>query len=594
MSTETLNPTNPEAAPRTHFVHGAIDNQSSRPEAPRPRRKERARKEIVESIDPENIHLYGKVVLSDVIEAREALQSDAFKKLKSDEKDEFIAAQLDELMVGDDPGDYPGSDPKKYNDYIKKNDVYMKNRFKLGAMLTAPEDKFDKIVKTKTVHQARLDDVKIARIKSEKEDVTPLKDRLKGLFSAEDGGDDSEKSPSQQSARKLRRELKGVDSEHNGLVGKIAETGTKPAYLAEQLERFDMHMFVKKYEINDKNRDSAQSEAIRKMIQPLVNAKNLEGPAKKAYEDSLVDSFHKYVLLSEDKRADFHSDLDTRYAIAKELSTLEGDKKVDAQESDPILSRTKRALGAVATSLVTRGKSRWNARNSEEAEQTDEEREEQLPKHRKKRSALVRSALSALGAMSPSDALARYRTNQVMREHDRAEMTDEERVEAREKKNTRKAAIAVGVVAVAAVGVGLYLQKYGFDNPFNGIGDGNRGPGDPSKDGPKPISPEQPVITEVDPGNGELLSRNELFDGSRGSRSLTPENAERLADFLDTYKVKENDDQGVWGISEKYLENQGVKNPTVFETDAVKDYILQHSTLTDSSIIYPGDTIKLK
>ena len=88
---------------------------------------------------------------------------------------------------------------------------------------------------------------------------------------------------------------------------------------------------------------------------------------------------------------------------------------------------------------------------------------------------------------------------------------------------------------------------------------------------------------------GNSLARNELFDGNRGSRSLTSENKARLNDFVKDYKVKSGD--SVWKIAEKHLESQGVKNPSVFEIDATKDQILKSTGLKENSTLYAGRTL---
>lgn len=103
-------------------------------------------------------------------------------------------------------------------------------------------------------------------------------------------------------------------------------------------------------------------------------------------------------------------------------------------------------------------------------------------------------------------------------------------------------------------------------------------------------APNNPNISET------ISTRNELFDGRLGTRELTPEGREALAEQLDGYHVKPGD--SVWSLSEQFLHEQGVDNPTTYEIDATKDVLLkelQASGNADSrGWLTAGDTINIK
>lgn len=94
----------------------------------------------------------------------------------------------------------------------------------------------------------------------------------------------------------------------------------------------------------------------------------------------------------------------------------------------------------------------------------------------------------------------------------------------------------------------------------------------------------------------EVTGRGELFDGFHATRELTPDGKEAILDNLNNYKVQPGDT--IWDVSEKMLEEQGVKNPSVYEIDATKDFLvreLQDQGYADSrGWLNAGDTIKLR
>jgi len=106
-------------------------------------------------------------------------------------------------------------------------------------------------------------------------------------------------------------------------------------------------------------------------------------------------------------------------------------------------------------------------------------------------------------------------------------------------------------------------------------------------------APNNPDITEAptdDTGSGNL------FEGHQGTRELTPEGRQALAEQLNGYKVKSGD--SVWKLSEKFLHEQGNANPSVYEIDATKDVLLKELRASGNADsrgwLTTGDTIKIK
>lgn len=91
--------------------------------------------------------------------------------------------------------------------------------------------------------------------------------------------------------------------------------------------------------------------------------------------------------------------------------------------------------------------------------------------------------------------------------------------------------------------------------------------GDGVNDG-RDFAPNDPNVSEA-----PKTTRDQLFDGRLGTRELTPEGREAFAEQLNGYKVKPGD--SVWSLSESFLAEQGVENPTVYEIDATKDILLK-------------------
>lgn len=99
-----------------------------------------------------------------------------------------------------------------------------------------------------------------------------------------------------------------------------------------------------------------------------------------------------------------------------------------------------------------------------------------------------------------------------------------------------------------------------------------------------------------DGGMSDLSPRDNLLDGHLGSRELTPAGHEALAKQFNGYKVKSGDT--VWDLSEKFLQQQGVKHPTRFEIDATKDAMLGELRATNSvdarGWLSVGDKLRIK
>lgn len=441
-------------------------------------------------------------------------------------------------------------------------------------------------------------------------------------------------------SRQLRRNIKTMDKYFDGALGRVADTGTKSAYLEAKYQEYADIMQAHGAAVNPRNQRSAERDTIRSLIQldVLADRKGLTGEEREQYKDKLVDTFHTYVQLDDEKRAIFGSTLDTRYATAAELTRIEREQAtVGKKEKGHNSNRLTAALGSVAGVLAgLRGKGHKEGlhkkgvqdasidENADKTAQPDHTRKQEVRGGRHKKTRLSEHIASAN---------ARRLTNRQMKRWDEeqrlAAMSDDERkeylAERREKQNNRKVFAVLG--GVALISTAAYLARYGFDNPFNGIDNGaglsaqevepgttigpdhldDRGswlsePFDTLSDSLNDaVEKAQDAAERTETGGGggggeggDRPALNELFDGKAGDRHLTSENAKDLREFLDTYRVKDSDDKGVWGIAETYLKSQGVNNPSVYEIDSVKDYILENSRLNEKSIIYPGDTIKLR
>lgn len=128
--------------------------------------------------------------------------------------------------------------------------------------------------------------------------------------------------------------------------------------------------------------------------------------------------------------------------------------------------------------------------------------------------------------------------------------------------------------------------------------------------GEGPESTDTPLPADVSPDTGgpdvgsdggpaeapTPTSREAIFDGFHATRELTPDGKEAILDNLNNYKVQPGDT--IWDVSEKMLEEQGMKNPSVYEIDATKDFLireLQDQGYADSrGWLNAGDTIKLR
>lgn len=174
-----------------------------------------------------------------------------------------------------------------------------------------------------------------------------------------------------------------------------------------------------------------------------------------------------------------------------------------------------------------------------------------------------------------------------------------------EQKKRRKAVVR-GLTNVAlGVGVGAAVHYasdfFEGDNTHTPNGDtstedGDRKPwserdadGDGTPNG-QDAAPHNPDVTDVTHGRGEL------FDGSMGTRSLTPEAIDLMHEQLNGYTVKPGD--SVWSLSESFLQDQGIKHPTVYEIDTTKDVLLKELRAEGFADVRgwlsAGDTLRIK
>jgi len=309
---------------------------------------------------------------------------------------------------------------------------------------------------------------------------------------------------------------------------------------------------------------------------------------RKLYEDELVDTFHRYTTLSDDDRELFHDILGARYESADKLKrrnntpdNQEAPEEIsDEERIEAKLTITKLELGGIALAIgriTENAKDYWNERKVARKNRADS-----------KDGLLKRSAASL--KLAPHKLLndIQMKPGEKHRQHEQLlkNMTTDEREEyrlSREKKSKRYA-VAAGIGAVAALGVGLYLSSRGVERGGKGhLNFNDLFPAD-----------EQQIVSghefELKPTSGNGGKSLDLFAGEGGSTHLTALNKEHLHDFLDTYTVKSTDTRGDWGIAEKYLKAQGIKNPSVYQIDAVKDRMLEIDP--SSAILHPGDTIK--
>ena len=533
--------------------------------------KHRGRRDHLESIDPKAVPVYGEASLSDVMNTREMLNAYAEKGkiVDGDVVNRVVEAML---PVTDDEDDHH---------------YRVRQRAEIAEALFATDDQFDKIARRYTKSAARHLRSEGGRKSHSDADSTDEKvafgDKLKQLFRSPDSSSDDTEAdvPEGPTRRSVQREIKKLDRKFDGLVGEIAETGTnKSAFLAQQLETYIELMNAQKYEINDKNRLSAEREVVRKLVQPLAQVKNLEGDAAREYEDELVDTFHAYTKLSDEERLEFNDTLDARYGAVKELNALDKAQEAEKAADKPsVVERlkeskpTKSLLGGAALAAVGL-KFGGNKVRQASSKLFD-------------RDIINKSKDLYLRAAYNTGHVLDLAKSELSKRGGRKEGESDEQYERRMRRNGRNVMLG----AVALIGVAVASKVGAFDSLFDGNGGSSHG-----SNTEKPGSHGTPLGPEIpghDSGN-DHLSRNELFDGNRGSRSLTNANAEHLKEFLSDYKVKANDDKGVWGISEKYLHSQGIKNPTVYEIDSTKDFILNNSPLTENSVLHPGDTIKLK
>lgn len=181
------------------------------------------------------------------------------------------------------------------------------------------------------------------------------------------------------------------------------------------------------------------------------------------------------------------------------------------------------------------------------------------------------------------------------------------------KRNRRRMIGGVGISLVVGGSVAGLVTAASDAGLFGKVGDWTSDklgglkdkyfPGDSKPEVGSPVIdvPDSVAGTEFNPADGandapELSTRDSLFNGQFGSRELTDAGHESLEKQLDGYKVKPGDT--IWDLSEKFLQDQGVKNPTVYEIDATKDALLSELRATNSvdsrGWLSVGDKIRIK
>lgn len=127
-------------------------------------------------------------------------------------------------------------------------------------------------------------------------------------------------------------------------------------------------------------------------------------------------------------------------------------------------------------------------------------------------------------------------------------------------------------------------------------GDGKQNSVDRDRDGDgvnngNDHAPNNPNVTEA-----PMSNRDTMFNGQYAGRELSPTGQEALEKKLDGYTVKPGDT--VWDLSESFLQDQGIKNPTIYEIDATKDAMLKELRATNSvdsrGWLSVGDKIRIK
>lgn len=445
------------------------------------------------------------------------------------------------------------------------------------------------------------------------------------------------------SARKLRREIKRLDNSFDRLVGELADTGTKSAYLDKRAEQFRMTLDMQTPPFaDDDEREQAEEDLVLRMVQPLVNNSGLTGDKRDIYEEKLKVTFLDYVSLSDEERSECNDILDERYAAAEELSDL-GDtsavKSLAERLKEVAGTSRQRVMGGAAMAAAGMSSARPGERLTAIKEKVMKIKQELLEDiqglaptgqalvERSRKLNEKGSKLYMRGAYETGHLFDKVKQELHKGSRDRNGRKEGETDAQYEKRMKRNGQVAwLGVAAIAAI---AFLNRSSLgDTDFLGFGgdsDGSEkkkkqgsdtseiptgGTTETPTDGSTEIPSDGSTETPTDGGNetdgntggndsgaedrGDTTPREQLFNGEAGSTHLSREAEANIQTFMDDYKVGTTDTRGVWGISEKYLESEGIKNPSVYEIDAVKDHILQHSSLNENSILHPGDTIKLK
>lgn len=536
MSHETLTPVplNPDTAPQHEVVHGQVvgaetddhgfmENalRSQNGETPPEPRKLRHNREVVESIDPQNIYLYGATAtLAQMQAGRDLIHSEEFLAHTTEEQQYLIENILDRFLIEDDPD----------------HDSYDSKRNHLRAILLESDEKFKKTARRKELDQARRDRVKLKRAYKSDDDMsekTPFVTKLKALVGSEQEEGEDDRLETVYTPSQLRRQIKKLDKSFDGLLGDVADTGTTPGYLDVKYKQFNERIEAAGKNVNDRTRRSVKRETLRKLIDMdrLAARKGVEDDERNEYENELVDIFYRYTQLSDDEREVFGSNLGQRQQEALKLSRLErqaADLRAEKNDKIPVTSRLRVALGATASRLISASKDRWDARN----QPIDDNDNGQLALFDEKpyKARHRRNKLDTL-MNAPYAGFVNLREHMVKRRKHHSEklavitkdMTEDERKAYEKKRERRTKALTIGGIAIAVVGVAI-AAKYGYDH-FNG-GDRTFESGDRSSGGLKDLL-GIPEIDTNDPKDVEPGTRFES-SGSDGGGDLYPQHASRV------------------------------------------------------------------
>lgn len=434
--------------------------------------------------------------------------------------------------------------------------------------------------------------------------------------------------------RLLRREIKNLDKIFDGLVGDIAETGTKSGYLESQFDIFSQRMTEHGHGVNEKNRAGAEREEVRKLVRPLVEASGLSEEAREDYQESLVKTFHSYVALPDEERHELHAKLDERYSKAKELGEVSGNSSPEQTLSerlkDAASTSRRQIMGGMAVAGAGFSKVRSGERLNHAKEKAKKIKDEFLadmkgfaPIARKVTEKSQDYYLRAAYETGHLFDKSKQELSKKSKESNGRKVGEtDEQYEKRMRRNGQFAWLGVVAITAAVLATRQFRDDLGFigvgndsDTDTNTLsaghdrdGDGIINRFDHDRDGDDvlngndyaPNNPDVQTPSDIDGGPGaDTLDRSEMFDGQRGTREFTAEGQKDFNRWISRnggYEVKSGD--SVWKLSERYLQANGNPNPTTYEVDAVKDSVLKEfhaKGLVDSNgWLAAGDTIKIK